>query len=89
MAEYRRACSDKIEVYKYIHMYDQQSLSANVRLQQRPSRKYSYQLAPLKPKDGVRGPQRNSFYFRINQTWNDLPRNVVITKNMNAMIIII
>ena len=36
-----------------------------------------------KPKDGTRGLQSNSFYFRTLQNWNDLPRSAAHAKTIN------
>ena len=35
------------------------------------------------PKDGVRGIQSNSFYYRSVKMWNNLPREVVNAKDIN------
>ena len=81
---YRRARGDMIEVFKHIHTYDQQTLPRHFRLLNRPSRKHEYQLVMNFPKDGMRGIQTNSFYYRVIKTWNDLPRTVVNAKNIES-----
>ena len=75
---YRRARGDMIEVYKHLHIYDPDSIpKKHFELQRHASRKHNYQLVWKKPSDGVRGPHSNSFYYRIQQNWNNLPRKVV------------
>ena len=82
--EYRRARGDMIEIYKHFHAYDRQSLAVSFKPRDRPSRTHNYQLHIPVPKDGVRGPQSNSFYFRTPKIWNDLPRHVVEANNINT-----
>ena len=75
---YRRARGDMIEVFKHMHIYDPDSLPHHcLQLQQHASRKHDFQLVWRRPRDGVRGPQCNSFYHRIVTSWNDLPTNTV------------
>ena len=80
---YRRARGDMIQVYKHFHTYDQDLLPDIFRRQIYGTRNHDYQLVWRKPKDGIRGPQANSFYYRIMQTWNDLPANVVKAQSIN------
>ena len=72
---YRRARGDMIELYRHFHIYDKDSLSTSIKPPERTSRKHDFQLHILKPKDGIRGLQANSFYFRIAKIWNNLPNN--------------
>ena len=75
---YRRARGDMIETYKHLHIYDPDSIPQKYfELQRHESRIHNYQLVWKKPSDGVRGSHSNSFYYRIQQPWNDLPREVV------------
>ena len=60
-----------------MHTYDKDVISKNFRRNTRISRKHNYQLVENKPSDGVRGRQYNSFYFRNNRKWNNLPKKVV------------
>ena len=80
---YRRARGDMIELFKHFHSYDRPSLSNSFLPSTRPSRKHKYQLISKIPKDGTRGIQTNSFYYRTTSTWNDLPKEVVNAKNIN------
>ena len=80
---YRRARGDMIQVYKHFHTYDQDLLPNIFRRQIYGTRNHDYKLVWRKPKDGIRGPQANSFYYRIMQTWNDLPANVVKAQSIN------
>ena len=81
---YRRKRGDMIELWKHFHTYDQTTISHHFRLQTRPSRKHEYQLQWNKPKDGIRGLQTNSFYFRTIYSWNKLPEEVVNSKDINS-----
>ena len=82
--EFRRERGDMIEVYNHIHRYDRKVISPNFRQQFRPSRKHEFQLVENRPTDGERGRQFNSFYFRINRRWNNLPSKVVRAETVNA-----
>ena len=81
---YRRARGDMIEVFKHIHSYDTLTISSKFRRNTRPSRQHKYQLTMTAPNDGERGPQRNSFYYRTVNTWNNLPKSVVEAGNINS-----
>ena len=81
---YRRARGDMIEVFKHIHTYDKHSLSPKFRLHNHPSRKHPFQIVMLSPKDGERGCQKNSFYYRTPGIWNNLPKKVVEAGSINA-----
>ena len=80
---YRRARGDMIEVYKHLHVYDQHLIPDNFKRQSCPIRKHKYQLVWTNPKDGVRGLQANSFYYRTTKVWNDLPSKVVDSPTIN------
>ena len=81
---HRRERGDMIQVWKHFHSYDQATLSTNFRPLPRTNRKHSYQLTWNRPKDGKRGIQANSFYFRIAEAWNQLPTHVVDSENINT-----
>ena len=70
---YRRARGDMIEVYKHLHIYDQDTTPKHFRLHNRGSRRHEYRLVWNNSKDGVRGLQANSFYYRTIKNWNELP----------------
>ena len=53
------------------------TLSKSFQRLTRTSRKHNFQLIPRIPRDGVRGVQTNSFYFRSIDTWNNLPKSGV------------
>ena len=80
---YRRACGDMIEVYNHFHVYDQDLIPDIFQRQTYGTRKHEYQLVWRKPKDGVRGVQSNSFYYRVMEVWNDLPAKVVNAPTIN------
>ena len=80
---YRRSRGDMIELWKHFHSYDKSTLSSRFQRSTRPSRKHGFQLVWNRPKDGTRGIQANSFYFRTIDTWNNLPKAVVDAENMN------
>ena len=82
--KYRRARGDMIEIFKHFHVYDKSSISEKFQPKERISRKHDFQLHDHKAKDGVRGIQNNSFYYRSVRIWNNLPSKVVIAKDMNT-----
>ena len=81
---YRRARGDMIELYKHFHKYDKSTLPHTFQPRNRISRKHNFQLVWKMPKDGIRGLQTNSFYYRTTQIWNDLPKEVVHVTNINS-----
>ena len=81
---YRRARGDMIEVYKHFHAYDASILPSSFQPKTRTSRKHSFQLHYLLHRDGTRGIQSNSFYYRTAKTWNNLPKEVVDARNLNS-----
>jgi hypothetical protein len=81
---YRRARGDMIEVYKHLHVYDKDTTPGRFVQTNRGNRRHAYQLIRLKPKDGARGTQANSFYFRTTKVWNELPEEVVAATSLNA-----
>ena len=81
---HRRKRGDMIEMWKHFHVYDRDTVSPSFRPRSRSSRKHDYQVHSLVPKDGTRGLQSNSFYFRNADVWNSLPKHVVDAKNINS-----
>lgn len=81
---YRRARGDMIELWKHFHTYDKATLSRQFRPQNRISRKHDLQLVWNKPKDGIRGLQANSFYYRTISTWNNLPKDAAHARTINS-----
>ena len=79
---YRRARGNMMEVFKHFHTYDQDLLPDIFQRQSYGTRKHDYQLVWRKAKDGVRGIQANSFYYRIIKMWNDLPAVRVNSKTI-------
>ena len=73
-----------IEIFKHFNVYDKNALSTSFRPKERTSRKHDFQLYNRTAKDGIRGIQNNSFYYRSVKTWNNLPRNVVNAKDVNV-----
>ena len=80
---YRRARGDRIEVYKHLHTYHKETLPSRFQ-PSRSKRNHDQQLIWNKPKDGTRGVQSNSFYFRTIPLWNDLPGSVVGATSVNS-----
>ena len=81
---YRRNRGDMIEVWKHLNVYDPETIPEHqLKLQNRGSREHDKKLIWKKPKDGTRGIQTNSFYFRTLQNWNDLPRSAAHAKSIN------
>ena len=81
---FRRLRGDMIETYKHFHKYDRSILSPNFHPRNRPSRNHEYQIQPIRPKDGERGLHSNSFYCRIPDVWNNLPKAVVDAPTMDT-----
>ena len=81
---YRRARGDMIEIYKHFHVYNKSTISSSFQPRHRLSRKHGFQIHQLTPKDGKRGVQTNSFYFRCASAWNNLPDYVVSAKDINT-----
>ena len=82
--EYRRKRGDMIQVWKHFNTYEKSTLSPNFRPNPRTNRKHPYQLTWNRSKDGARGIQTNSFYFRVANDWNALPEDVVMAENINT-----
>ena len=80
---YRRARGDMIEVNKHIYAYDKETMSGRF-IPKRGNRQHNQQLIWYKAKDGTRGVQSNSFYFRTVKIWNDLPNHVIESPTINA-----
>ena len=80
---YRRARGDIIEVYKHLNIYDKNTAPPRF-LISRVSRGHDHQLIWNRPKDGVRGKQTNSFYFRTIPEWNVLPEEAVNSASLNT-----
>ena len=80
---YRRLRGDLIETFKHFWKYDKQIISTSFQPKQRTNRNHNFQLHERRAKDGVRGVQSNSFYYRIPRLWNALPNNVVNSTNVD------
>ena len=81
---YRRLRGDMIQTYKHFIKYDRNILSPSFIPRNRPSRIHCRQIQPLRHKDGLRGIQKNSFYYRIADVWNNLPSNIVCAPSMDT-----
>ena len=81
---HRRARGAMIELYKHFNVYSRETLSESFQPRQRNTRSHDRQLHERVPKDGVRGLQSNSFYYRYTKTWNNLPAHVVTEENLNS-----
>ena len=79
---YRRMRGDMIELWKHFQTYDIGTLSHHFQRYERTNRRHNYQLIWNKPKDGIRGIQANSFYFRTINTRNHLHKDVVSAKDI-------
>ena len=80
--EFRRLFCDMVQVYKHLHYYDKNTLPNKLNTRTRPTRRHDYELTPNFGKDGFRGTQTNSFYFRTIASWNKLPKHVVNAKTV-------
>lgn len=79
----RRTRGDMIEIWKHFHVYERACLSKSFKPRERVSRQHRFQLIHNRPKDGIRGVQRNSFYHRATDSWNSLPASVVESNTIN------
>ena len=61
---FRRKKNDIIEIFKYFHCHDSQTIQQSFIRNHRPSIRHNYQLVRKTAKDGIQGPQNNSFVFR-------------------------
>ena len=82
--EYRRIVNDMIEIYKHLHIYDTATIRNKLVMRTRPNRKHDFQVIPNFAKDGVRGVQSKSFFYRCINIWNDLPREVVSAPSIQS-----
>ena len=82
--EFRRARGDMIEAFNHIHRYDKDAISPKFCQRNRPSRKHNFQVIEHRSTDGERGHQFNSFYYRFNRTWNNLPSEVVDAESVDS-----
>lgn len=80
---FRRLRGDMIELYKHFTKYDRSTISSTFQPKTRPSRAHKLQIQEREAKDGTRGVQRKSFYYRNINIWNKLPKWVVESENMN------
>ena len=74
---YRRLRGDAIEIFKHFKLYDTEIISNTFQRKQRINRRHQFQLYERRAKDGIRGVQNNSFYYRTAKMWNELPEEVV------------
>ena len=81
---YRRRRCDMIEIYKHFNSCDQNVIPTSFQPKESVSRKHKFQLYYKRPRDGVRGIQHNSFYFRTSKLWNNLPSKVVHADTKNT-----
>ena len=81
---FRRARGDMIGMYKRFYVYNVDVIPSTFQPSLRTSRKHQYQLTQRTPKDGIRGIQSNSFYYRCSKIWNNLPANVVNANHINS-----
>ena len=82
--QFRRQRGDMIQVWKHFNSYDRATLSPNFRPITRVTRTHPFQLTRNRPKDGARGVQSNSFYYRVASSWNELDQNVVEAPTINS-----
>ena len=82
--EFRRLFCDMVQVYKHIHYYDKSTLPNKLTTRTRPNRRHKYELTPNFGKDGFRGAQTNSFFYRSILYWNRLPNHVVEAKTVKV-----
>ena len=81
---FRRLRGDLIEMYKHFAKYDREIVSESFQPKERVNRRHRFQLHERAARDGVRGVQNNSFYYRIAKHWNNLPAEVVEAPSVDA-----
>ena len=81
---HRRKRGAMIQFFNHFHIYDRTTLSQWFQPRERITRAHNFQLIEKTPKDGMRGIQSNSFYFRYGRIWNRLPDEVVNAGNLNT-----
>ena len=81
---FRRLRGDLIEMYKHFAKYDKDIVAESFQPKERVNRRHRFQIHERVAKDGVRGVQNNSFYFRIAKVWNNLPPTVVEAPSVDA-----
>ena len=81
---HRRARGSMIELWKHFNVYTRESLSSTFQPRERTTRAHDRQILERIPKDGSRGLQANSFYYRHSKTWNNLPADVVNAPTINS-----
>ena len=62
---FRRLRGDLIEMYKHFAKYDKDIVAESFQPKERVNRRHRFQIHERVAKDGVRGVQNNSFYYRI------------------------
>ena len=72
-----------IEVFKHFTKYDRSTIAETFVPKDRRTRRHNRQLHEYKARDGVYGPQKNSFYFRTAKEWNNLPADVAEAESVN------
>ena len=81
---YRRDRGDAIQIYKHFTKYDDAIISDTFKRKTRTNRGHDRQILERRPKDGTRGVQFNSFYYRAPRLWNELPNEVVNAPTINT-----
>ena len=81
---FRRLRGDLVEMYKHFAKYDKDILPDSFQPKERINRRHRFQIHERAAKDGVRGIQRNSFYYRVAKEWNNLPSTVVEAPSVDA-----
>ena len=83
--QFRRQHGNMIlDVWKHFNSYYRSTLSSSFKPIVRVIRKHPLQLIRNRAKDGTRGVQNNSFYFRIAKDWNELDPEVAKSQNINT-----
>ena len=80
---FRRLRGDVIEMFKHFKTYDKTALTPpSFKPRTRPSRKHKFQIQQQRGER--RSVLRNTFYHRVAQAWNELPREVVEVDDVNT-----
>ena len=65
--EFRRLFCDMVQIYKHIHIYDQNTIPKKLNKRTQPCRNHDYQFKLNFASDGVRGTQSKSFFTDLSR----------------------
>ena len=72
-----------IFLYKHTHVYDPATIRNKLVMRTGPNRKHEFQIIPNFAKDGVRGVQSKSFFYRCINIWMIYQRKLLTQNQFN------